>query len=172
MQSVLLLNSSFEPLKIISWQRAVSMFFSGKVEVVNEYDHQIRSVSMVIKAPAVVRLLRFVKIGRKTPPLCRTNVLARDGLQCQYCAKHLSAREATLDHLLPRSQGGKTLWDNVVCCCATCNRKKGGRTPAEAKMTLMRKPVRPDWLPVLTIRLHGKVPTSWQIFLSTESSLS
>jgi 5-methylcytosine-specific restriction endonuclease McrA len=68
---------------------------------------------------------------------------------------------------VPRSQGGKTSWDNVVCCCASCNRKKGGRTPAEARMTLRSKPARPDWLPVLTIRLNGQVPRSWQEFLTS-----
>jgi len=168
MQPVLLLNSSFEPLKVISWQRAVTMFFMGKIEVVEEYDHHIRSVSLFIKAPAVVRLLRFVKIGRKSPPLCRSNILARDNFECQYCARELSVREATLDHVMPRSRGGKTSWDNIVCCCAACNRKKGGRTPAEARKALRSKPGRPDWLPVLTIRLNGQIPRSWYLFLSSE----
>ena len=165
MQAVLLLNSSFEPLRIISWQKAVTMFFLGKVEVVEEYEHDIRAISLIIKAPAVVRLLRYVRIGRKTPPLCRTNILARDGYQCQYCSKTLSSKEATLDHVIPRSQGGRTTWENVVCCCTHCNRKKGGRTPAEARMALMTKPVRPDWLPVLSFKLNGKVPSLWYSFL-------
>ena len=171
MQSVLLLNTSFEPLKVISWQRAVSLFFTGKVEVVEEYDHKIRSVSLIIKAPAVVRLLRFVRIGRKSPPLCRSNILARDNFQCQYCAKDLTAREATLDHVVPRSQGGITSWDNIVCCCTACNRKKGGRTPVEARMALLKRPIKPDWLPVLNIRFHGKIPISWRIFLGIGPSI-
>ncbi len=170
MQSVLLLNSSYEPLKVISWQRAVTMFFSGKIEVLEEYDHHIRSVSLVIRAPAVVRLLQFIKIGRRSPPLCRTNVLARDNFQCQYCLRELSSREATLDHVVPRSQGGKTSWDNIVCCCSSCNRRKGGRTPLEAKMKLLRKPKKPDWLPVLTIRLHGQIPISWHTFLGERTA--
>jgi len=167
MQTVLLLNASYEPLKIISWQRAVTMFFMGKVEVLEEYDHDIRSVSLVIKVPAVVRLLRFINIGRKAPPLCRTNILARDNFECQYCARPLSTKEATLDHVVPRSQGGKTTWENIVCCCTNCNRKKGGRTPVEARMHLRKKPVRPDWLPVLTMKLNGKVPISWKLFLTS-----
>jgi len=167
MESVLLLNSSYEPLKIISWQRAVTMVFLGKVEIVDEYDDEIRSVSIAIKAPAVVRLLRFVRIGRKSPPLCRTNVLARDKFECQYCSLVLTSREATLDHVLPRSQGGRTTWDNVVCCCSNCNRRKGGRTPREARMALRCRPVKPDWLPVLRIRLNGQIPSSWHIFLAT-----
>lgn len=162
---MLLLNSSYEPLRVISWQRAVTLFFLGKVEVVEEYDQQIHSVSLVIKAPAVVRLLKFVKIGRKSPPLCRTNILARDNFECQYCARQLSPREATLDHVIPRSQGGRTSWENIVCCCSACNRRKGGRTPVEAKMLLRTKPAKPDWLPVLNIRFNGRVPISWQLFL-------
>jgi 5-methylcytosine-specific restriction endonuclease McrA len=137
----------------------------GKIEVVEEYDHQIRSVSFVLKAPAVVRLLKFINIGRKTPPLCRGNILARDNFECQYCAKALNSRDATLDHVVPRSQGGKTSWTNLVCCCTHCNRRKGGRTPAEAKMPLRAKPVQPDWLPVLNVRLNGNLPEAWQIFL-------
>ena len=149
------------------------MFFLGKVEVVEEYDQQIRSISLVIKAPAVVRLLKFVKIGRKTPPLCRANVLARDNFQCQYCARSLTSKEATLDHVVPRSQGGRTSWENVVCCCSSCNRRKGGRTPAEARMPLLKRPVRPDWLPVLSFKLNGKVPRVWHTFLAfPEDALS
>lgn len=165
METVLLLNASFEPLRVISWQRAVCMMFTGKVEVVEEYDHHIRSVSIVIRAPAVVRLLRYVHISRRTPPLSRTNVLARDHYQCQYCAKHLSSREATLDHVIPRSRGGRTTWLNLVCCCGQCNRKKGGRTPREAHMKLKREPRAPDWLPVLSIHFRGQVPSAWHVFL-------
>mgnify|MGYP002381400515 FL=1 len=168
MQSVLLLNTSFEPLKVISWQRAITMFFSGKVEVIEEYEYDIRSVSIVIKAPAVVRLLNFARIGRRSPPLCRTNILARDNFQCQYCKNELSPKDATLDHVVPRSQGGKTSWDNIVCACANCNRKKGGRTPKEAKMALLKIPVRPDWLPILHMKFHGNVPFVWKNFLRSQ----
>lgn len=166
MMSVLLLSSSFEPLRIISWQHAVSLCFLGKVEVLEEYDKNIRSVSLVIKAPAVIRLLRYFRAGRKSPPLSRSNILARDNFTCQYCGKELGAREATLDHVKPRSQGGKTTWENIVCCCTHCNRRKGGRTPREARMTLLKKPVKPDWLPVLHIKLHGQVPNAWRTFLA------
>ncbi len=170
MSSVLLLNTSFEPLKVISWQRAITLFFLGKVEVVEEYEHDIHSVSFAIKAPAVVRLLKYARIGRKRPPLCRANILARDNFQCQYCAVELSPKEATLDHVVPRSQGGKTTWPNIVCACSSCNRRKGGRTPKEARMMLRKVPVQPDWLPVLNMRFHGKVPEVWYTFLATDDS--
>ncbi|MCB0328964.1 MAG: HNH endonuclease [Bdellovibrionales bacterium] len=169
MGAVLLLNASFEPLKVISWQRAVCLLFLDKIEILEEYDHEIRSVSIAIKAPAVVRLLSYVKAGSRVPPFSRFNIFARDGFQCQYCRKMLTSKEATLDHVLPRSHGGKTSWDNVVCCCRACNIKKGSRTPEQAKMKLLKKPVRPGWLPVLQLRLNGKYHPSWEIFLETYS---
>lgn len=146
------------------------MFFLGKVEVIEEYEHNIRSVSFAIKAPAVVRLLRYFRAGRKSPPLTRGNILARDNFTCQYCAIELPSREATLDHVHPRSKGGKTTWENIVCACGPCNRKKGGRTPKEARMALLSKPHRPDWLPVLHIKLHGNIPEPWFFFLATGNS--
>jgi 5-methylcytosine-specific restriction endonuclease McrA len=169
MNPVLLLNATYEPLRVISWQNAVCMFFMGKVEVVEEYEHDIRSVSIAIKAPAVVRLVKFFKGGRRAPPLSRANVLARDNFQCQYCSTELTPKESTLDHVLPRSRGGKTTWENIVCACAACNRKKGGLTPKEARMKLLKDPIKPEWLPVLNIRLNGNIHPSWFIFLQTQS---
>ena len=165
MTAVLLLNASYEPIRVISWQHAITLFFKDKVEVVEEYDHEIRSVSVAFKAPSIVRLLRYVNIGSRTPPFSRFNILARDRFQCQYCASNLTNKEATLDHIVPRSKGGKTSWENVVCCCKTCNVKKGAKTLDQIGFRLKVKPIRPDWLPVLHLRLHGNVPSSWQNFL-------
>lgn len=169
MQSALLLNSSFEPLRVITWQRAITMFFLGKVEIIEEYDHDIRSVSLAIKAPAVVRLLSYTKRFRGAPPLSRANIFTRDNFECQYCSTTLRAAEATLDHVIPRSRGGVTSWTNIVTCCTRCNRKKGGRTPTEARMPLKNNPVQPDWLPVITVKLNGNIPLPWRNFLGLES---
>lgn len=167
MSSVLLLNASYEPLKIISWQRAVSLFFLGKVEVIEEYQHDIRSVSLVIKAPAVVRLLNYVRLGRRSPVLSRANLLARDNFKCQYCGISLTASSATLDHVVPRSKGGKKSWENMVCACVSCNVKKGNKSLKQSRMKLIKEPLKPEWLPILQIRLDGKVPECWQDFLSS-----
>lgn len=172
MQSVLLLNSSYEPLRVVPWQRAVTLVFGGKVEIVEEYDHHIRSISLVIRAPAVIRLLKYTRVGRKEPPLCRANLLARDNFECQYCSRDLSSKEATLDHVIPRSRGGRTSWENIVVACAPCNRKKGGRTPSEAHMPLRRKPTKPDWLPVLSVRFRGSIPEVWISFLGLATQRS
>ena len=165
MESVLLLNASYQPIKVISWKRAVCLWFSGKVEIVEEYEHDLRSVSVIIKAPAVVRLLRYVHISKRKPPLSRANILARDNCACQYCGQRVTSKEATMDHVVPKSRGGGTSWKNIVCCCVRCNRKKGNRTPAEANMPLLNEPVIPDWLPVITVKLNGNVPTSWLYFI-------
>ena len=168
MQTALLLNASFEPLRVISWKRAVTLFFLGKVEIIEEYDHHIRSVSIALKAPAVVRLLSYAKRHRHAPPLSRANIFTRDDFQCQYCGINLRANEATLDHVIPRSRKGATSWTNVVTCCNKCNRRKGGKTPSEAKMPLRKTPVQPDWLPVITFKLNGNIPLPWRYFLGIE----
>lgn len=168
MQTALLLNASFEPLRVITWQRAITLFFMGKVEIIEEYDNHIRSVSIAIKAPAVVRLLSYTKRHKGTPPLSRVNIFARDDFECQYCGIDLSAKEATLDHVIPRSRGGVTSWTNIVTCCTKCNRRKGGKTPLEARMPLRKTPVQPDWLPVITFKLNGNIPSSWRNFLRFE----
>ncbi|MFN8389346.1 MAG: HNH endonuclease [Bdellovibrionota bacterium] len=166
MDSTLLLNASYEPIKIIPWERAITLFFLGKVEVVDTYEHEVRSVSLAIKVPAVVRLLRYIHLGRRRPPLTRFNLLARDNFECQYCACSLSMADSTIDHIVPRSQGGTTCWHNIVVACHDCNRKKGGRTPAQAKMNLRKEPVIPEWLPVLTVRFHKRMPSAWLLFLA------
>ena len=165
MATTLLLNASFEPLKVISWQRAITMSFLGKVEVVHTYEHEIRSVSLAIKAPAVVRLLNYIHIGRRKPPLSRVNLLARDEFTCQYCTRLLNKQSATIDHVIPRSQAGETSWENCVISCTDCNRKKGGNTPKQARMKLLNKPKQPDWLPILSIKLHKNLPQAWLVFL-------
>src|SRR6476469_843141 len=133
----LLLNQGFEPIKVISWQRAITLLFLGKVEVIEEYDHGVRSVNLIIKIPAVVRLLRAFRRHARPVKFSRVNIYARDNYRCQYCGKRASIGELTYDHVLPRSQGGMTEWTNIVTCCYLCNRKKGGRTPREAGMTLL-----------------------------------
>lgn len=165
MQRTLLLNASYEPLRIISWQRAVTLLFLGKVEIVHEYDSPVRAVSLAINMPCVVRLLKYVKIGRRKPPLTKLNLLARDNYQCQYCSTRLDPRDWSVDHVVPRSQGGGTHWRNVVACCHQCNRKKGGRTPQQARMKLLKEVVEPAWLPIISVSFHKNLPTAWLMFL-------
>jgi 5-methylcytosine-specific restriction endonuclease McrA len=166
MEQVLLLNITYEPLKIINWKKAMTMLFLGKVEVIEQYDREIHSVSFTIKLPSVVRLLRLVKRPKSPVKFSRQNIYARDRYQCQYCGGRFAAEDLTYDHIIPKSRGGKTKWQNIVTCCVDCNRRKGGRTPAEASMQLIRQPNRPTWVPAIriTISFH-KVPDSWRDYL-------
>ncbi|RPJ06465.1 MAG: HNH endonuclease [Deltaproteobacteria bacterium] len=162
----LLLNSTFEPLKVVSWKKAVIMVMLDKVEVVEEYDHVIRGVRLSLPLPAVIRLNRFVKRKTAIFHFSRKNLYVRDRGRCQYCGLAFDHKELTYDHVVPRSKGGQTEWTNVVTCCIVCNLKKGGRTPEEAGMSLIRKPKAPIWIPLLTVSLGLKeTPDPWKDYL-------
>jgi 5-methylcytosine-specific restriction endonuclease McrA len=166
MEHVLLLNITYEPLKIINWKKAITLFLLGKVEVLEEYGREIHSVSFTIRLPSVVRLLRLVKRPKSPVKFSRQNIYARDRYACQYCGRRYPPEELSYDHVIPRSRGGKTEWKNIVTSCVQCNRKKGGRTPKEARMKLVRKPSRPTWIPALKITVGVRqVPNSWRDYL-------
>ena len=165
MERVLLLSQSYEPISIINWKKAVVLLTLGKVEVVGEYDQNIRSKFLVIKMPAVVRLLRAFYRPRKRVKFNRQNILARDRMRCQYCGMRLPAKDLTYDHVIPKSRGGKTCWENIVTCCIPCNSKKANKTPQEANMRVKKQPTRPDWVPIFAIALSKKtIPDSWKEF--------
>jgi 5-methylcytosine-specific restriction endonuclease McrA len=169
-EQVLLLNASFEPLNVINWKRAVKLVFMEKVEVVEESERVVRSVSESMRIPSVVRLVRFIRFRRREARFSRRNVYARDHYKCQYCAKRYPADELTCDHVIPRSRGGGTDWTNIVTCCVGCNRKKGGRTPEEAHLKLLKNPVRPSWLWGFHARTPGrKAPPGWRTYLRYHS---
>ena len=166
MDHVLLLSISYEPIKVINWKKAITMLFLGKVEVIEEYGYDIRSVSFTIKLPSVVRLLNVVKRNSRPVKFSRQNIYARDKYRCQYCGEKLPAEDLTYDHVLPKSRGGKTEWTNIVTCCIGCNRKKGGKTPREASMKLLKKPVMPSWVPAVRLTIGFKqVPQTWREYL-------
>ena len=162
----LLLTPWMMPHKIISWQTAITMSFLGKVEVLEEYDRDVHSVTLIIKVPAVVRLLRAFRRHARPVKFSRVNIYARDNYRCQYCGKRASIGELTYDHVTPRSQGGRTEWTNIVTCCYLCNRKKGGRTPREAGMALLQQPTQPNWVPAVAIRISLRsIPEAWTDYL-------
>lgn len=169
MERSLLLNTSYEPLRIITWQKAVVLMVKGKVEVIASYDRTVRGVSLTLELPSVLRLLRRVRIARRVHqiPFSRANIYLRDRYQCQYCAKRFSASELTFDHVIPASKKGRKDWENIVTCCIQCNRKKGGKTPDEAGLKLIRQPSRPSYLtPHAIVYGMPEVPTSWRDFLA------
>lgn len=168
MSHALVLNATFEPLQIVTWQRAIQLLFQGKVEVVEESEHEIRTVRITMRVPAVLRLLKYVplKTKKQVVRFSRANVFIRDQYVCQYCGSRFHRTNLTLDHVIPIVQGGKKSWENIVTACKPCNQKKGGRTPPQAGFTLIRKPIKPAWLPTTTLQMSVSVtPESWKIYL-------
>jgi len=168
MEQTLLLNATYEPLKIVHWQKAVTLWVQGKVEVISVYDREVRAVSFSFRLPSVIRLFRRVKIRRRFDyvPFSRANIYARDRCACQYCGKVFPTSDLTFDHVVPVAHGGRKDWENIVTCCITCNRRKGGRTPEQAGMRLVRLPRRPDKAPALRITIGLRnAPESWRDYL-------
>ncbi len=162
-----MLNASFEPLHIVTWQKAIQLLFQGKVEVVEESEREIRTVSFSMKIPAVLRLLNYVPLKQTKTMIrfSRVNVFIRDRYTCQYCKRQMAKNQLTLDHVVPAVQGGRKSWENIVTACKPCNQRKGGRTPSEAGLTLARKPERPLWLPATHFELGVSLtPERWKIY--------
>jgi 5-methylcytosine-specific restriction endonuclease McrA len=172
MHKTLVLDQGYQPHRVVSWQRAVTMWWDGKCEIVEEYDEDIRSVTFTIKMPAVVRLLQRVRGKKQAVKFSRINVATRDNMTCQYCSDKLPLSKLTYDHVVPRSQGGKTLWENIVMACYGCNEKKADRTPAQAKMPLKKVPVKPAFLPVISMRFEtGSCPDLWRSWIYWNTAL-
>lgn len=169
----LVLDVGYAPVARITWQRAIMLFFDGKVEIVDSYeDRSIRSVTFEIKMPSIVRFLKSIKFKRKGLRFSRENVYMRDHGKCQYCGKNVPRNEFTYDHVKPRAQGGQTTWENVVVACVPCNQVKAGRTPEQAGMRLNKKPSKPDKLAPtfkMTFTWQKGMPLSWKDFLSSVS---
>jgi len=125
----------------------------------------IHTVRFQIAVPRIIRLLGYEKLPRQDVKFNRRNIYARDGSRCQYCGKKYPSTELSLDHVIPKSQGGRATWENIVCCCVKCNVKKGGRTPEQAHMHLIAKPAKPKRSPVINIRLADERYWSWKQFL-------
>ena len=147
---VLVLNQNYEPLNVTRARRAVVMVEMGKAELLENGVGVIRSARAALEIPSVIRLPRLVKRPRLERKMSRYEVFARDDFTCQYCG--IRNHDVTLDHVLPRSRQGSHTWENVVCACGRCNRRKAGRTPQEAGMKLMRQPFRP------VVKYGGFVP--------------
>lgn len=163
MSAVLVLDVGMQPLLVQSWQKAITNVFLGKAEIV-EYsrDKTIRSVSQEWKMPSVIRMLSPFKRSRMRVKFSRIGVYARDGFRCQYCGNQKSTEELSYDHVVPRAQGGKTSWENIVTACITCNTHKGNRTPEQAGMRLLSTPKKPHHLPAIQVSISKGTPPEWK----------
>jgi 5-methylcytosine-specific restriction endonuclease McrA len=168
MDQTLVLNATYEPLRVVSWQKAITLLFQGKVEILAVHDREIRGVTVRVKLPSVLRLLRHVRMKRSYAdiPFSRGNVFARDEYCCQYCGRRHPVSELTFDHVIPVANGGHKGWDNIVTCCIACNRRKGHRMPEEAGLRLIRKPRRPPRHPLFSWQIGiERAPESWRDYL-------
>jgi 5-methylcytosine-specific restriction endonuclease McrA len=164
MQHVLVLNASYEPLNVTTVRRATVLVFKGKAEVIEELDQQaLHSATSTFPWPHVIRLVQYVRVPRAVQrKISRRALFARDNWRCVYCGA--SSGRLTLDHVLPRSRGGESSWENVVTSCGPCNHRKGNRTLKEARMELRYRPKPPT--PVLFITLSApRIPDGWRPYL-------
>lgn len=166
---VLLLNASYEALKVISWKKAFELWFREKVEIVEEYSNIIiKTVKKAFNCPAVVRLKKYRKKKNKSKMVKfnRLNVYARDNFTCCYCGNQPGISNLTKDHVVPKSHGGKTTWENIVTSCKTCNSIKADRTPEEARMKMGFVGYKPDFHNYQKFKLRGKdIPEEWKSYL-------
>jgi 5-methylcytosine-specific restriction endonuclease McrA len=163
--NVLVLNASYEPLSVVSTQRAVVLLLKEKAQIVEAAEAWVRAQSWSIPQPLVIRLVYYVRIPhRLSLPISRRTVLARDNFTCQYCGGHPDRSELTIDHVLPRCRGGKSTWDNVITACSRCNQIKGDRTPAEAGMRLRTTPQKPRYV-ALTVLADARTRQAWDKYI-------
>ncbi len=188
---VLVLNKAYTALRVVSGRRAFTLLAKEAAEIISVEDgsyvtydlttwadaseyqraHEqdvhdwVTTTRLVIAVPKIIRLFGYDRFPRQQVKLNRRNIYARDGNQCQYCGGSFSTRELTLDHVIPRVQNGTNSWDNLVCSCVACNARKGGRTPAQAHMKLIRTPLRPKRNPAIAVRLGSPKYQSWKSFL-------
>jgi 5-methylcytosine-specific restriction endonuclease McrA len=166
----LVLNAAYEPIHLVTWEKAMCLVVTSKAEIVAEYDEVVRSVSRIYKLPSVVRLKSYVRTFRRTmnSRCTRRNILLRDQLTCQYCSQRMNQNNITIDHVKPRCHGGGTEWNNVVAACHPCNRKKADLTPEQAGLRLIRTPKSPTWIDLLE-ESHRELINSWLPFITNKT---
>ena len=188
---VLVLNKFYAAVRVISARRAFSLLVRDSAEVIHVdrgqyYTHDlvswlevselarefepeshdwVKTVRFDVAVPRVIRLLVYDRLPSQKVKLNRRNLFARDRNQCQYCGCHFPTSELSIDHVQPRSQGGPDTWENLVCACVRCNARKGGRTPEQARMKLVRRPVCPRRNPLISMKLGSGKYDSWKTFL-------
>jgi 5-methylcytosine-specific restriction endonuclease McrA len=163
--SVLVLNATYEPLSVVSVKRAIILLLKEKAEIVEATEAYIRSEQMALPVPLVIRLVYYVRIPHRISlPVSRRSVLARDYYTCQYCGASPGRKDLTVDHIIPRSRGGKTVWENVVTACQSCNGRKRDRTPEEANMQLRSWPKRPRYVALVLLE-QSTSKEAWEKYI-------
>ncbi len=196
---VLVLNRFYMPVHVVTFRRGIVLLYRELAEVIHVEDGQyfnydfsawlemsefmaaedeahedrdfVTAVNFVVEVPRVIRLFTYDKVPRQTLRFNRRNLFARDNYCCQFCNKQLPPSQLSFDHVIPRSRGGKTTWENVVCSCLKCNGRKGNRTPEEAGMKLATVPVKPKQNPLMSLQVDQPKYECWGIFLKTKKKV-
>jgi 5-methylcytosine-specific restriction endonuclease McrA len=166
---VLVLNASYEPIHICGVKRAIILIVKGVARSEQDTPHHLRSPSVVFPVPAVIRLIHYVQIPYRKKAYSKKHIFLRDNYSCQYCGRSELPNDLTLDHILPQSRGGKSVWENLVTCCRRCNSKKKNMTPREASMTVQNKP-KPlnSYFYLHLVRSKGRDNHYWKKYLYYE----
>lgn len=188
-EPVLVLNRLWQAVNVVAVRRAFSLLVAGHAQVVHSEEEDfrvfdamdwidfsksnlplseldvVRTVHHPIRVPRIILLSVFDRVPKKEVKLTRKNVFERDKHRCQYCGKRFESEDLNLDHVIPRSHGGKTTWENIVCSCIKCNSHKANRLPHEANMRLVHKPTQPSWRPVISIAARGRKKDEWKRFI-------
>ena len=160
---MLILNQNYEPMSVVNVKKAIVLLYLGKAELIEAQEGKgVRSISMTMPFPSIVRLSVFVRVPFKKIILSRKNILRRDGHRCQFCGR--GDVPLTVDHVYPISRGGEDTWENLVAACVECNNRKGDRTPEEALMPLRRKPMRPNHVTFIR-HFVGTLDERWKPYL-------
>ncbi|MCL5965740.1 MAG: HNH endonuclease [Deltaproteobacteria bacterium] len=179
---VLVLNRAYFPVHITNVRRAFCLLYSGLARAINDqyemydfkswselsvhaHDEAVGLVGRMIRVPRVIVLVAYDRVPRRNVRFSRHNIFIRDRNRCQYCGRNYPRSELNLDHVVPRSRGGRTSWENIVCSCLECNKRKGGKLPAEAGMRLVSQPARPRWSPGYAFSLRAPIHREWLPFL-------
>jgi 5-methylcytosine-specific restriction endonuclease McrA len=167
LSGALILNSGYEPIKVVNWRKAIVLWFQDKVEVLEFHTASVRSARQSFQLPAVMRLKQYIKPYLSlSVRLSRQNIFLRDSHVCQYCHEKFSEKRLTIDHVVPLSKGGKHEWTNVVTACSSCNNRKGDKTPDKVGFKLLNRPEKPRWLPNRDLDLEGnRLPSAWRPYL-------
>ncbi len=191
--NVLVLNRFYMPIRVVNVRRGLTLLYRNCAEVIGiedgiyvSYDFDswcelsqltslekqpgeeyIQAVQFELQVPRIVRLTRFDRVPQQSLRFTRKNLFTRDDHTCQYCGRNEPTHKLSLDHVIPRSHGGPTTWENIVCCCLRCNGRKGGRTPKEARMHLLSQPVKPRFSPIMIASIEDPRYECWKTFLPT-----
>lgn len=164
MKKTLILNTTFQPLGMTDWQRAITLFYLDKVKIIEYHDDfELRTVNRTYGCPSIAMIKDYAKFSIRNVRFSKDNVFIRDNFTCQYCGKQKTRNDLTLDHILPRSRGGVANWLNCCTCCKGCNSWKDDHTPEEAGMRLLTKPYRPTWEVNL---LKTDIPQEWRKYIN------